>query len=87
MTCDRCQRTGNIFKMKGMPQSGIPEVELFDVWGIDFMAPFPPSHNNHYILVAVDYVSKWVEAIASPTNDSKLSLSFLRRIFSQDLAL
>ncbi|RVW71874.1 Retrovirus-related Pol polyprotein from transposon opus [Vitis vinifera] len=39
--------------------------ELFDVWGIDFMGPFPMSFGNSYILVGVDYVSKWVEAIPS----------------------
>jgi len=42
-----------------MPQQGILEVELFDIWGIDFMGPFSPSYNNLSILVAVDYVSKW----------------------------
>ena len=62
-----------------MPQSGTLEVELFDIWGIDFMGPFAPSHDNFYILVAVDYASKWVEAIASPTNDSKIVLNFLMR--------
>lgn len=61
------------------PQAGILEVELFDVWGIDFMGPFPPSHSNLYILVAVDYVSKWVEAIASPTNDSKVVIKLLKK--------
>ncbi|CAL8116743.1 unnamed protein product [Prunus armeniaca] len=57
-TCDRCQRTGNISRRDQMPLSNILEVEVFDVWGIDFMGPFPPSYNNLYILVAVDYVSK-----------------------------
>ena len=47
-----------------MPQQGILEVELFDVWGIDFMGPLLPSYNNLYILVVVDYVSKWVEVIS-----------------------
>ncbi|KAA3483615.1 KRAB-A domain-containing protein 2-like [Gossypium australe] len=37
------------------------EVELFDVWGIDFMGPFPPSWGNIYILIVVDYVSKWLK--------------------------
>ena len=60
-----------------IPQQGILEIELFDVWGIDFMGPFPPSYLNTYILVAVDYVSKWVEAIATPTNDTKTVLKFL----------
>ena len=62
-----------------MPLTNILEVELFDVWGIDFMGPFPPSYGNLYILVAVDYVSKWVEAIASPTNDSKVVVRFLQK--------
>ncbi|XP_057734273.1 uncharacterized protein LOC130949621 [Arachis stenosperma] len=48
------------------------ELELFDVWGIDFMGPFPSSYSNSYILVAVDYISKWVEAIATTTNDNKV---------------
>src|SRR3954468_19087124 len=65
--CDSCQRAGNISKRNEMPLQPIMEVELFDVWGIDFMGPFPSSFSNKYILVAVDYVSKWVEAVALPT--------------------
>ena len=62
----------------------ILEVELFDLWGIDFMGPFPPSYNNMYILLAVDYVSKWVEAIPTHTNDAKVVAQFLRsHIFSR----
>ncbi|CAM8991425.1 unnamed protein product [Rhodiola kirilowii] len=38
-----------------MPQQVMLEVEIFDVWGIDFMGPFPPSYGSRYILVAVDY--------------------------------
>ncbi|CAN6677893.1 unnamed protein product [Malus baccata var. baccata] len=77
-TCDRCQRLGNISKRNEMPQQSLLVVELFDVWGIDFMGPFPSSFNNQYVLVAVDYVSKWVEAIATPTNDHKVVLRFLQ---------
>ena len=62
-----------------MPQSEILQVELFDIWGIGFMGPFPSSYNNIYILLAVNYVSKWVEAIASPTNDSKVVIKFLKK--------
>jgi hypothetical protein len=39
------------------------QIELFDVWGIDYMGPFPKSKQCKYILVPVDYVSKWVEAL------------------------
>ncbi|KAL4296144.1 hypothetical protein GQ457_12G015000 [Hibiscus cannabinus] len=53
------------------------QVELFDVWGIDFMGPFPSSRGDLYILLAVDYVSKWVEAIATPKNDAKTVMKFL----------
>ena len=86
-TCDRCQRMGNISRQQELPLKNILEVELFDVWGIDFMGPFPPSFGFVYILLAVDYVSKWVEAIATTTNDAKVVLKFLHRTCSQDLAL
>ncbi|KAI5328143.1 hypothetical protein L3X38_027539 [Prunus dulcis] len=76
--CDRCQRMGNISRRNELPLKNILFVELFDVWGIDFMGPFPSSFGYTYILVAVDYVSKWVEAIATKTNDHKVVLKFLR---------
>ena len=69
--CDACQRLGNISKRNEMPQNYILEVEVFDCWGVDFMGPFPASFKNEYILVAVDYVSKWVEAVANPTKRCK----------------
>ncbi|CAL2258260.1 unnamed protein product [Prunus armeniaca] len=78
MTCDRCQRTGNIGAKDQMPQTPIFSVEIFDVWGIDFMGPFPSSHGFNYILLAVDYVSKWVEAKATRTNDSKVVADFIK---------
>ena len=59
--------------------SNILEVELFDVWGIDFMGPFPPSFGNLYILVAMDYVFKWIKAATLPTNDAKVITRFLQK--------
>jgi hypothetical protein len=67
-----------------MPLSPILIVEIFDVWGIDFMGPFPPSFGFEYILVRVDYVSKWVEAVATKTNDHKVVVKFIQaNIFSR----
>ncbi|XP_070014554.1 uncharacterized protein LOC142175553 [Nicotiana tabacum] len=62
-----------------MPLQNILVVEFFDVWGIDFMGPFSYSNSHRYILVAVDYVSKWVEAIALLTNDAKVVVSFVKK--------
>lgn len=78
--CDVCQRQGNISKRNEMPQQFILEVEVFDVWGVDFMGPFPSSYGNEYILVAVDYVSKWVEALASPTNDARVVIKMFKSV-------
>ncbi|XP_074298698.1 uncharacterized protein LOC141629622 [Silene latifolia] len=63
-----------------MPLNGILEVEVFDVWGIDYQGPFPSSKGNRYILVAIDYVSKWVEAIATPTNDVRAMINLFKKI-------
>ncbi|CAN6581514.1 unnamed protein product [Malus baccata var. baccata] len=77
-TCDRCQRTGNLGPRNQMPQTPILVVDIFDVWGIDFMGPFPSSNGFLYILLVVDYVSKWVEAKATKTNDSKVVSDFIK---------
>ncbi|RVW83049.1 putative mitochondrial protein [Vitis vinifera] len=83
-SCDRCQRLGKLTKRNQMPMNPILIVELFDVWGIDFMGPFPMSFGNSYILVGVDYVSKWVEAIPCKQNDHRVVLKFLKEnIFSR----
>ena len=83
-SCDRHQRTCNIGKRNEMPLTTILEVELFDVWGIDFMEPFPSFYGYKYILLAVDYVSQWVEAILTITCDAKVVLNLIRRnIFSR----
>ncbi|GJX44300.1 reverse transcriptase domain-containing protein [Tanacetum coccineum] len=81
--CDSCQRQGKISQRDEMPQNSIQVCEIFDVWGIDFMGPFPSSKGNKYILVAVDYLSKWVEAKALPTNDARVVCKFLKSLFSR----
>jgi hypothetical protein len=61
-----------------MPLTNILVSEFFYVWGIDFMGSFPSSFGNLYILLIVDYVSKWIEAKATRTNDAKVVLDFVR---------
>ena len=68
---------GNISKRNEMPLQGIMVVQIFYVWGIDFMGPFPSSFGNLCILLAVDYVSKWVEAIVCPRNDANTVVRFI----------
>ncbi|GJY98504.1 reverse transcriptase domain-containing protein [Tanacetum coccineum] len=76
--CDICQRQGKITQRDEMPQNSIQVCEIFDIWGIDFMGPFPSSRGNKYILVAVDYLSKWVEAKALPTNDARVEFRIVK---------
>ena len=60
-----------------MPLQGILVVKIFNVWGIDFMGPFLPTFGNIYILLIVDYLSKWVEAVACPINDANIVVGFV----------
>ena len=72
------------FKKQELPLNPILVIEVFDVWGIDFMVPFVSYHGLKYILVAVDYVSKWVEAIALANIEGKSVTAFLKKnIFSR----
>ncbi|XP_021727790.1 uncharacterized protein LOC110694898 [Chenopodium quinoa] len=73
---------GNISRRDEIPQNPILDLEAFDVSVIDFMGPFISSHGNNYILVAVDYVSKWAEAVASPTNDFKVVVNLFKTVIS-----
>ncbi|GJW55435.1 reverse transcriptase domain-containing protein [Tanacetum coccineum] len=77
------RRQGKISQRDEMPQNAIQVCEIFDIWGIDFMGPFPSSRGNKYILVAVDYLSKWVKAKALPTNDARVVVKFLKSLFSR----
>ena len=61
-----------------MLMSPILVIEIFDCWKIDFMGPFPLSFGYLYILVVVDYVSKWVEAIPTRSDDHKVVVKFVK---------
>ena len=82
--CNKCQRLGKISRRHMMPLNPILVVDLFNVWGIDFMGPFPSSFGYIYILVGDDYVLKWVEAVPYRAADHRVVLKFLKEnIFSR----
>jgi hypothetical protein len=66
-----------------MPLTTNLQIELFDVWRINYIGPFPKSGNFEYILVAIDYVSKWVEALPCRSADHKSSI----RMFEETIFL
>ena len=75
-SCDRCQRDKGISRSQELRLNPILVIELFDVWGIDFMGPFASSYRMKYIIVAVDYVSKWVSLA---NNKEKCVTTFLKK--------
>nr|GEX69738.1 reverse transcriptase domain-containing protein [Tanacetum cinerariifolium] len=78
-----CQRQGKISRRDEMPQNFIQVCEIFYILGIDFMGPFLSSRGNKYILTVVDYLSKWVEVKALPTNDARVVCKFLKNPFAR----
>ncbi|KAK5826686.1 hypothetical protein PVK06_021612 [Gossypium arboreum] len=83
-SCDKCKHTGNITKRNQMPLSLIHVCEILYVWGIHFMGPFISSFGNVYILLAVDYVSKWIKVKPTRNDNAKTVMKFLKRaIFSR----
>nr|GEX70167.1 reverse transcriptase domain-containing protein [Tanacetum cinerariifolium] len=82
-SCDACQRQGKISQRDEMPQNSIQVNEIFNVWGIDFMGSFSSSRRNKYILVAVSYLLKWVEAKALPTSDARVVCKILKSLFAR----
>ncbi|GKG51908.1 reverse transcriptase domain-containing protein, partial [Tanacetum coccineum] len=62
--------SGGHHAMDTTPRKDFQVCEIFDLWVTDFMGSFPSSNGNKYILVAINYVSKWVEAQAFPASDA-----------------
>ncbi|GJT13747.1 reverse transcriptase domain-containing protein [Tanacetum coccineum] len=79
--CDICQRQGKISQRDEMPQNSIQVCEIFDMWGIDFMGRSASRGTNNNS--CVDYLSKWVEAKALPTNDARVVCKFLKSLFAR----
>ncbi|GJV95901.1 reverse transcriptase domain-containing protein [Tanacetum coccineum] len=83
LSSKECQlnKRGSFLRMSNIISGTIPIFSTLA--GIDFMGPFPSSRGNKYILVAVDYLSKWVEAKALPTNDARVVVKFLKSLFAR----
>jgi hypothetical protein len=78
--CGAYQRHRNINSIDVMPVTNNLQIELFDVQGIDYMGQFPKSKNYEYILVAVDYISKWVEAMPCRATDPRSTKKMFKEI-------
>jgi hypothetical protein len=78
VSCPSCQRTGDISQRNSMPLKYNLQIDLFDELGIDFMGTFKNSHRFEHILVMVDYVSKWVEAMPCRKASTEESIAMIR---------
>jgi transposase InsO family protein len=74
----RIPKNQNISQRNAMPLKYNLQIDLFDVWGIDFMGPFKNSHGYEHILVMVDYVSKWVEAMPCCKASTEESIAMIK---------
>jgi transposase InsO family protein len=73
-------KTGNISQRNSIPLRYNQQIDLFDVWGIDIMGPFKNSHGYEHILVMVDYVSKWVEAMKCLKASTEESIAMIKSV-------
>jgi transposase InsO family protein len=79
-SCPECQRTGNISPRNSMPLKYNLQIDIFNVWGIDFMGHFKNSFGYEYILVMVVYISKWVEAMPCHKASTQESITMIKSV-------
>eukprot|EP00253_Pinus_taeda_P025855 PITA_25855 len=80
--CDSCQRAGHPSHSNEMPLKPQLVIKPFERWALDFVGPInPPSNQKTYILVATEYVTKWVEAEALPRATEESVIQFLLHLF------
>ncbi|PNX86818.1 gag-pol polyprotein, partial [Trifolium pratense] len=61
--CDKCQRHANLHHVPGEPLKSVLSPWPFFMWGVDIVGPFPVGYKQaRWIIVAVDYFTKWIEA-------------------------
>jgi hypothetical protein len=80
--CDSCQRMGQPSQANEMPLQAQIVAEPFEIWALDFVGPFNPKSNQKaYILVEIDYMTKWVEAEALSNATEEEVIKFLFKLF------
>lgn len=84
-SCDSCQRERGISTKQELPMTHILVIELFDIWSLVFMGLFVSSNGMTYIVIVVEYASKWVKAFVLSNNKGKRFVAFLKRISSSYL--
>ena len=85
LSCDECQRIGNISRRHEIRMNYSLVIEPFDAQGFDYMGPFPSSNGYNHILVDVDYVTKCVEAIPTSSVDHSTPIKMLKDSISRGL--
>jgi hypothetical protein len=81
-TCDSCQRMGKLGQADEIPLKAQAVTEPFERWALDFVGPFNPKSNQKaYILVAINYMTKWVEEEALPNATEEVVIKFIFKLF------
>ena len=66
--CEKCQRFGNVQRLPAERMTTITSPWLFAQWGINIVGPLPIGKGHvRFLLVAIDYFTKWVEVEALAT--------------------
>lgn len=68
--CDPCQRLGRPLLKNEMTLIPINPSLAFETWAIDFVGPFAKQGRrtgSRYIIIVVEYVTKWAEAELVPS--------------------
>ena len=77
-TCDKCQRFSNLIRQPSEELTLMTASWPFAQWGLDIMVPFPIAVRQlKFLVVGIDYFTKWVEVEALATITEKNIRSFV----------